>query len=573
MLLLALLLPVTIIGQALNPTDLDYLYQAFCFVPCSPETLYTGQEWIPGTDCEKYHNCFLGKPTSWAQCGAGLRFDPVRKFCESASLVQCPMLEGCPPTMSPTFPPSPSPSMVPSTEPTRYPTLTPTVPPESIARDYIKSKRDLIEKKVLVSYTNSGVAFPSNRYKFDGLMDALDLMAVKGFGADFQFNLWDGTSYEWKKGIINLSAFLANAMVESIQYDSCDENNWEGLNGRYAISNSCGQEGYSYQDEECSLEFQSSCPVLSTMEVTAVTGPIGDSSDRLPPPLSCKPGAENAGYWDSNVGIIVTNAPYTNAAGRKDTQGCCWWGRGSLQTRGPCSIGKINFYLGKKGAEMGRKVIYPQIDFCAFPEAICAAADDNLRWNAGLFEWAERIQRYDADDWNYMNELEQFVAGGLISESFITSVSRIVSRKCHKQGCSDVEARMLDKRIENFFMIINDIFELRQLFATPNPTSRPTPTPDPTRRPTPRPLDPPVPPPAMEPSSEIQKTNQSPSVSAPAPVYSPIKDESVTIISEVWQSYQPTDDLDGLIKLEGNTGVRIAPLLITGALLAQYLLQ
>lgn len=323
-LLLALLLPVTIIGQALNPVDLDYLLQAFCFEPCSPSTLYTGQEWIPGTDCEKYHNCFLGKPTSWAQCGAGLRFDPVRKFCEAANLVQCPMLEGCPPTMNPTFPPSPSPSMVPSTEPTRYPTLSPTVPPETIARDYIKSKRDLIEKYVLVSFTNSGVAFPSNRYTFDGLMDALDLMAVKGFGADFQFNLWDGTSYEWKKGIINLSAFLANAMVESIQYDSCDENNWEGLNGRYAISNSCGQEGYSYQDEECSLEFQSSCPVLSTMEVTAVTGPIGDSSDRLPPPLSCKPGTENAGYWDSNVGIIVTNAPYTNAAGRKDTQGCCW---------------------------------------------------------------------------------------------------------------------------------------------------------------------------------------------------------------------------------------------------------
>lgn len=227
---------------------------------------------------------------------------------------------------------------------------------------------------------------------------------------------------------------------------------------------------------------------------------------------------------------------------------------------------------------MGRKVIYPQIDFCAFPEALCAAADDNLRWNAGLFEWAERIQRYDADGWNYMNELEKFVAGGLTSDSFITSVSRIVSRKCHKQGCSDVEARMLDKRIENFFMIINDIFELRQLFATPNPTSRPTPTPEPTRRPTARPLDPPVPPSTMEPSSEVQKTNQSPSVSAPAPVSSPVKDESVTIISEVWQSFPPTDiDLDGLIKLEGNNAreraCRIAPLLIAGTLLAQYLLQ
>ena len=292
-----------------------------CYLPCI--TNPNGNELVPGTECSQYLECSMGRITARRSCAAPLVFDLTNGYCNFKNQVDCPPDETCEPSYAPTVTPQILPTESPTLRPiTAFPTASPVIGGKAL--EYIISKRVLFEKKVLVSYTNSGVAFPSNRYTFDGLMDALDLMAVKGFGADFQFNLWDGTSYEWKKGLLNLSAFLANAMVESIQYDSCDENNWEGLNGRYAISNSCGQEGYSYQDEECSLEFQSSCPVLSTMEVTAVTGPIGDSSDRLPPPLSCKPGTENAGYWDSNVGIIVTNAPYTNAAGRKDTQGCCW---------------------------------------------------------------------------------------------------------------------------------------------------------------------------------------------------------------------------------------------------------
>lgn len=558
---LALLLLAAIIAAAVetpvDQTDIAYLLEVFCFVPCSPWTLYTGQEWIPGTSCEKYHNCFLGKPTSWAQCGAGLRFDPFSKHCEVASSVQCPGISTCPPTMTPTLPPSPFPSSLPSAEPTPYPTVSPTIPPETVARDYIRSKRNEIENKVLVSYTHAGVQFRSTRYTFDGLMNGLDSIAVRGFGADFKFNLWEGTANDWKKGILNLAAFLANAMVESIQYDSCDENNWQGLNGRYSISNSCGQEGYSYEDEECSLDFQSSCPVVSTMEVTAVNGPIGD---RLPPPFQCKPGRNNAGYWDSSLGRIVTNAPYANAAGRTDIEGCCWWGRGALQTRGPCNIGKINFYLGKKGADMGSQTLYPNFDFCQFPEALCASADDNnLRWNAGLFEWAERIQRYNVDGWNYENELNKFIQEGMSSNSFITTVSRIVSRKCHKQGCSEFEVRMLDERIQNFYMII-DIFELRTLLATPNPTPIPTPRPnppDPTRRPTPKPNTT-----TMNPTAEVQKTNPNESSSIPG------KDESI-ISTDVTQNKEPTD---GLIRLEDNATSRkaykLAPLMIASILLS-----
>ena len=552
-LVLALLLTVSVIGaQQIDQINLDYLFEVYCFIPCSQWPQYSGQEWIPETNCEKYHNCINGKATSWAQCGSGLRFDPYKNHCEQESTVSCPPLspKTCPPTLNPTLEPSPFPSAQPSAEPTRFPTPSPTRPPQTIVRDYIRTKRDEIERNVLVSYTNTGVAFSSTRYKFDGLMNGLDVIAVDGFGADFKFNLYEGDQIHWKKGLVSLAAFLANAMVESIQYDSCDENNFEELDGMYAISNSCGQEGYSYQDEECSLEFESSCPVLTTMEVTAVNGPIGF---RVPPPLQCKPGTNDAGYWDSTVGQLVQR-PFKNSDGRTDTAGCCWWGRGAIQTRGPCSIGKINFFLGKKGADLGRETIYPAIDFCKFPEALCASADErNLRWNSGLFEWAERIQRYNVDGWNYENELNKYIQEGMTNNDFITAVSRIVNRKCHIQGCSELEARMLDRRVRNFDMIVRDIFELPKLLATPNPT--PIPTRIPTRSPSPMPN-----PMTMSPTP-VQKTN--PNESQQSPPLPLIKDDALV-------RTDPPTFSDGLLRLEGNAArrtCRVSTFLVTSVVL------
>lgn len=129
-------------------------------------------------------------------------------------------------------------------------------------------------------------------------------------------------------GAVNLAAFLANAMVLSIQSDACDEHNWQEVAGRYAISNSCGQEGRSYQDEECGEVF--SCPVDPDMEMTAVTA---GSQVRAPPPFTCEPGTgagNYAGYWDTSSGTEI-EIPYSNSLGRTDTEGefrflyfCCF---------------------------------------------------------------------------------------------------------------------------------------------------------------------------------------------------------------------------------------------------------
>jgi hypothetical protein len=159
---------------------------------------------------------------------------------------------------------------------------------------------------------------------------------------------------------------LVEQQVEAIELDTCDELNRQTVQGMYALSNSCGQDGRSYQHENCargSTEFMS-CTVDPQMQVSAVGS---GTQARAPPPLKCRPrrGAEDVtGYWDATSGRDVGGSPFSNAAGRTGIEGCCWWGRGALLTKGICQIGKLNYFLGKRGADLGRSTLYPTIDFC-----------------------------------------------------------------------------------------------------------------------------------------------------------------------------------------------------------------
>ena len=67
----------------------------------------------------------------------------------------------------------------------------------------------------------------------------------------------------WDYGLVNVAAFLSQAMTESITNDACSESHWERNSDAraykqtqagarpekfYAISNSCGQHGQNYQE-------------------------------------------------------------------------------------------------------------------------------------------------------------------------------------------------------------------------------------------------------------------------------------------------------------------------------------
>ncbi|KAL7531797.1 hypothetical protein ACHAWF_003913, partial [Thalassiosira exigua] len=500
--------------------------------------------------------------------------------------------------------------------PTLFPTVSPTVSPTPSPKWALRRifrNRALVEGKVLRSYNADGTSYPSIRYTFDGLIRGLRVMGDEAFDDGIEFLLYDYDPIRWRYGLVNVAAFLANGMVESIEDDVCDELNWHkgescfgrdrgrrgggGIRfasprrdervslrvsgasigprshgamsfvesalisfwaplvlfaGRYAIRSvllpnlvgpnarngrnvfspfpscsngeydsprvpssrnqekrrpfdqtpasisfpspprniaACGQEGRSYQDETCGIY---SCLVDVGMEVTAVSS---YNDVRAPPPLECRPGSgpdSFSGYWNAATGTEAKNTPYANTAGRTDVEGCCYWGRNLLLTRGACNIGKLDYYIGARAAREGRRSIYPTIDFCADPEATCASSNaEELRWTTALFEWAERVQRYDNDGWAYEAELFKFADSGMNDDTFINSVNRVFSRGCHEAGCdADLEVRMADERKANFYLILNEVFGLDGILiggTTSQPPIPPPAIPLPTTpRPTPR---------------------------------------------------------------------------------------
>jgi hypothetical protein len=262
-------------------------------------------------------------------------------------------------------------------------------------------------------------------------------------------------------------------MKETIKYDACDENSWDLVDGKYPLSNACGQLHQSYQDYHCpDHEKHMECPVDPDMEITAVTHAKWFGA---PAPLFCRPKKDKndyTGYWNhgffcnvpwvdppitcddyegQKAGRFENDEPYANRNGRTDVEGCCWWGRGVIQTTGVCNFGKLNYYLGARAAKEGRDAPYAKYDFCKNPEIICSSEENKeLKWIAGMFYWMESVQKYDSGGWNYMTELKAFVDGGFKDPAFINAVSGIVNRGCHNPPCGTGAVDGGPERAKNF---------------------------------------------------------------------------------------------------------------------------
>jgi len=241
-------------------------------------------------------------------------------------------------------------------------------------------------------------------------------------------------------GLINVATFLSQAMVESIAAGSCDEINEDLVDGSLPTSNSCGQFGQSYQDMTCSDDEKfMECNVYSDMEMGA------NPNGRPVAPFYC--GSTErfpfTGTADYIVGRAPVDAAVPNQNGRTDVEACCWWGRGTISTRGVCQYGKLNYYLGARAAQEGRPARYPNIDFCVSPQAICSSQqqDSSIEWVSGLFRWMDDVQSYvsynedGVVEWSYIQKLHEFVAGGMTDGLFIHSVSSIVTQGCHQAPC------------------------------------------------------------------------------------------------------------------------------------------
>jgi len=484
----------TINGDTLSPgNNEDETVDCDETNPCP--TNYTGYQTKPNTNCQSYIECKFGIPVGEYDCPTEntrfiIEFGAISGKCSEEVVVPtgwtCPLDVSCTIDIDIQLPISTdSPTTLEPT--TASPTTKPTIQPETstyqMFRNYILQHEDEIS-----FIFNKPDGTSSTKYKFDDFIIALDVSALqlpsnKAFfsGSNIPGRLPRITGMEY--GLVNVAAFLSNVKEVGIRYDTCDEWNTEyeqSPHEKYPLSNACGQYGRSYEDEVCVADEPFHCVVDTFMEVMANDYNVEENL----PPFMCKPREFNVGqevypgYYDT-IDKVVIQSPYANTVGRTDVAGCCWWGRGVMLTKGTCTLGKLDIYLGQGAVDRGIYV-YPDINFCLTPEAICNHEKSNeLRWVLGLLEWTDRIQSYvdPLTGWNYMDQLQQFVNDGMVGTDFIKSVVNIVTRNCDDL-CPDKwpvgDKVYMENRVDHFRRLVFEVFNLP---FTYQPTLSPSPPP------------------------------------------------------------------------------------------------
>ena len=377
----------------------------------------------------------------------------------------------------------------------------------------VGTAKGALTRTVFVYRAWDGSLFPSYLYRFQDFLNALQTMSTEGVSGDL-FYLGSGQAVtntseigagkddanETSRlliddeedadlnstvvlenslvyGLVNIAAFLAQAMTDSIIHDTCDELNIDHLddddtdrNGlddgndkfRFPISNACGQFGRNYETESCdSIDIKFDCKSQMNVEELANMESRGISRGHwggAPGSFYCGPKEiyEETGFWDATTGREVQSLTTLNDNGKTDVQGCCWWGRGStiMGTKGTCLYGKLNYHLGKARASRDGEdsAMFPLVDFCNDPGQICTGSDSiPLRWISGMYHWMENVQKYDKDGYNYMDELIMYVNGDLKNTHFFQGAANIHVMGCHTDGCSSsVSITDMDARLRAF---------------------------------------------------------------------------------------------------------------------------
>eukprot|EP00984_Skeletonema_dohrnii_P017791 scaffold8175_cov172-Skeletonema_dohrnii-CCMP3373.AAC.1 len=288
----------------------------------------------------------------------------------------------------------------------------------------------------------------------------------------------------WHLGLANVAAFLAQSMTLAIRDDACDELNTEKITdiswvnwreGAFPMSNSCGQHRADFNSHHLNNDFCEkvyACDVDMNMQMTAEPNHYYTTQQRtpFPPPMKCYPRTVEepyTGYFDprdgGSVEVSRTRA-VPSSIGRTDVEGCCWWGRGALHTRGTCAMGKFNYYFGAKAAQDGRSSRYPAVNFCANPQAVCNSNNPQskeMRWMLAMFDWIDRVQHYsgngsgenEADGgWDYIQRsahfLEDFKKSNFIdmdSKHFVDEIGSVLDQGCPNAPCDMSNPRFVYK--------------------------------------------------------------------------------------------------------------------------------
>lgn len=366
-------------------------------------------------------------------------------------------------------------------------------PPEVINRvlSHLDAHQASIQSTILQSYVNVNrpKTRDSTQWTYADFRNALQYMATTGVTVPpdvaRQLNLPNNNRKltffmghancrddGWHIGLANVAAFLAQSMALAIRDDACDELNTEKITndvswiswpeGAWPISNSCGQrrvDSNSYMSDNVFCEEVYACDVDPDMKMTAEANHYYTTQQRtpFPPPMQCYPRTVDepyTGYFDPRKGGSVQISPtraVPSSIGRTDVEGCCFWGRGALHSKGTCAMGKFNYYFGAKAKQDGRSSRYPNENFCTNPQAVCNSNNPRskeMRWMLALFDWVDRVQHYSGGgsgedgEWNYIQRsahfLEDFKKSDFIdmnSNHFIDEIGSVLDQGCPNAPC------------------------------------------------------------------------------------------------------------------------------------------
>eukprot|EP00947_MAST-08B_sp_MAST-8B-sp1_P002243 g2243.t1 len=205
-------------------------------------------------------------------------------------------------------------------------------------------------------------------------------------GTTRRLYLGDTSSRGAAQGLSNIAALLAQAMWESggeAPFTACDENNYKHSPTAACTQRSDGSLYASLNDQP------HACAVDKGMTMTAVTA----ASWATQGPMKCAPGTA--------------------------TEGCCWWGRGAIQTTGPNNYGALNKEVMQKIPTLQDR----GIDICTNPEALCQHPD--TKWLGAVFYWANNVQGFTDSHVAAMfhESLDKFVESGFLNSASVVSGS------------------------------------------------------------------------------------------------------------------------------------------------------
>ena len=90
---------------------------------------------------------------------------------------------------------------------------------------------------VLLSFDPStNTRRPTKLYGYDGFLNAIGLVSEGDLGSTYMY-LGDDSPWGQNYGLVNIALFLSQSVIETVQFDMCDEISWEkNVFGKYPVS-------------------------------------------------------------------------------------------------------------------------------------------------------------------------------------------------------------------------------------------------------------------------------------------------------------------------------------------------